>query len=349
MTRREDDAENSEFVHVVPSDAITEVPEKVLKELGDILAPHDEKSSDQTEAVVLSFPSSHTDDGVDAAGDSSVVVIDDSAHGSTVIIDDDPDDRILIVDNDSLDTQFEQRRERARRREKFKKMRWFLILASAAGIFVVAAALLASPLFAVRQVTIEGNVYTATSTLEEASNMLRGKSIFTLDTDVVAKLIEADPWVADARISKHFLQSVVVEIEERVPVVWYAGADNKARVIDSSGFVIAVLDGWPTKYLQVAGIGPNVDAGKRTDDVYRASAQLVTALPEEIRTKTQGLELSPGGSLSLVLKTGTFIRFGEPTDLQNKLIAVVVLLRRQDPENIRVIDVSTGDPTVEKK
>ncbi len=49
----------------------------------------------------------------------------------------------------------------------------------------------------------------------------------------------------------------------------------------------------------------------------------------------------------MVLKGGTVIRFGPPTDLQNKLVGVVVLLRRQDPATLAVIDVSTGQPSVQ--
>lgn len=367
MTTR-DGGPDDEFLGVTPDDAITDVPDEILKELGDILSPRHADSDSSSEstpsdegAVVLSFPGGRTshdgsepvsfidDVGAGESSDSSVVIIDDATHGSTVIIDDDNSDRIVIVDDDSLDTQFEARRERARRREKFKKVRWLLVVGSVVGVLFFTAVVLASPLFSVQTITIEGNVYTSTKTLESASALMRGKSIFTLDTDVVAASIEKDPWVADARVSKHFLRSIVVEIRERIPVVWYVGADNKARVIDDAGFVVAVLDGWPTKYLQVAGIGPNVEAAQRTDDVYRAAAQLVTALPDEIRSKTQRLELSASGSLSLILKTATIVRFGEPTDLQNKLVAVVVLLRRQDPVSIKTIDVSTGDPTVELK
>lgn len=348
MTTRDSGSDDTEFVRVVPADAVTEVPAEILKELGDIIAPHDDtpQSHDDTpqstDAVVINFPT---------IGDESeaVVIINDADHGSTLIVDSDEEDRIVIVDDDTLDTQFEERRERARRREKFKKMRWLFAAGTVLVVAVVVTAFLASPMFAVRDVTIEGNVYTSASTLDEASRLLRGKSIFTLDTKAASAIIEGDPWVANARITKHFFRSVVVEIEERIPVVWYVGTDNKARVIDANGSVIAVLDGWPTKYLQVAGYGPNIEAGQTTDEVYKAAAQLVTALPDEIRSKTQGLQLSPSGSLSLVLKTGTIIRFGEPTDLQNKLVAVVVLLRRQDPGAIKAIDVSTGDPTVEMK
>lgn len=351
---------DGEFVRVTPSDGITDVPAGILAELGDILSPtdvpstrseHDETPPDASvqgdgSGVVLSFPAIES---TDEAGDSSVVIIDDSLHGSTMVVDDKVADRILIVDDDSLDTQFEERRERAKRREKFRKIRWVFVAAGAVAFLLAIAGILASPLFSVQSITIEGNVYTSNSTLEEASGMIRGRSIFTLDADGVARRIEKDPWVADARVSKHFFRSIVVEIRERVPVVWYVGADNKARVIDTDGAVIAVLDGWPTKYLQIAGIGPMVEAGAQSDEVYRAAAQLVTSLPEEIRTKTQRLEVSPGGSLSLILKTGTIIRFGEPTDLQNKLVAVVVLLRRQDPIMIKAIDVSAGDPAVEMK
>ena len=107
-----------------------------------------------------------------------------------------------------------------------------------------------------------------------------------------------------------------------------------------------MLDGFPTKYLQVKGTGAPVEAGGAADDAYRAAAQLVLALPDEIRPKVTALDLSPAGELSMVLKGDTLVRFGTPVDLQNKLVAVVVLLRRQDPKTIAVIDVSAGDPTV---
>jgi hypothetical protein len=72
----------------------------------------------------------------------------------------------------------------------------------------------------------------------------------------------------------------------------------------------------------------------------------VLALPDEIRPKVASLALSPGGELSMTLKSGTVVRFGQPADLQNKLVLVVVLLRRQDPATLAVVDVSTGTATV---
>jgi cell division protein FtsQ len=260
-----------------------------------------------------------------------------------IVIDEEPD----IADRSTdVDPRFEERRRAWARRDRLKRVRWLKIAGLLAGLFVFTIVVMASPLFAVRSLKFEGNVYTGKPNIERVRKILKGTSIFTADTSHARSVLFADPWVADVRITTHFPSSVVVEISERVPVVWYVGTDNKARMVDARGHVIDVLDGFPTKYLQVKGTGPSVKAGETADDAYRAAAQLVLALPDEIRPKVAALDLSPAGELSMVLKGDTLIRFGTPADLQNKLVAVIVLLRRQDPKTIAVIDVSAGDPTV---
>ena len=266
--------------------------------------------------------------------------------GTLVVIDDDLD-RVVIVDDDRPDSTFEERQRRSRRRERLQKVKWLKLAGAIAASVVVVIALLASPIFAIRSVTVEGNVYTSREVLAAVTKTLKGASVFTVDTQRARELLLEDSWVSDVRITTRFPGKALVEIAERVPIVWYVGDDQKARIVDARGRIIAVLDGWPTKYLRVVGVGPSLEAGATADDVYRAAAQLVLALPDELRPLVKSLEVSPGGELAMTLKGGTLVRFGPPNDLQNKLVAVVVLLRRQDPSTLAVIDVSTGDPTVQ--
>lgn len=277
-----------------------------------------------------------------------VLEITDDSGGTVVIVDDDVD-RVIIVDQDRPDPRFGERQKRHQRRERLRKVKWFKVVGGVVGLIAIVLGVLASPLFAIRTVVFEGNVYTSPATIEKVSDLLQGASVFTADTRSAREAVLADPWVAEVRITTDFPSGALVEVAERVPVVWYVGEDEKARVIDARGFIIAVLDGWPTKYLQVAGTGPSLEAGTYADDVYRAAAQLVLALPDEIRTRVKSLELAGGGELTMILKEGTIVRFGPPTDLQNKLVAVVVLFRRQDPATLLVVDVSTGNPTVQVK
>jgi cell division protein FtsQ len=266
--------------------------------------------------------------------------------GTLVVIGDDLD-HVVIVDDDRPDPTFEERQRRSRRRERLQRVKWLKLVGAIVALIMVVIALLASPIFAIRSVTVEGSVYTSTKVLAEVTKTLKGASVFTVDTGKARELLLADSWVSDVRITTRFPGKALVEIAERVPIVWYVGDDQKARIVDARGRVIAVLAGWPTKYLRVAGVGPSLEAGAVADDVYRAAAQLVLALPEELRPLVKSLEVSAGGELAMTLKGGTIVRFGPPNDLQDKLVAVVVLLRRQNPSTLAVIDVSTGDPTVQ--
>ena len=322
----------------------------VLTSSGDVTAAgvEDESVSAVIEIVDESLDVSSPTPGpadpliIEMRGD--VLTGDDDAEAFVVISD--SLDHVVIVDDDRPDPTFEDRRRKQERRERLQRVKWLKLAGVVVGAIVVVMAILASPLFAIRSVTLEGNVYTSKEVVEQVRDLLKGASVFTVDTGKARTILLDDPWVSDVRITTHFPSKALVEIAERVPVVWYVGTDQKARVVDARGRVIVVLDGWPTKYLQVEGTGPSLDAGAVADDAYRAAAQLVLALPDEIRPKVASLALSPGGELSMTLKSGTVVRFGQPADLQNKLVLVVVLLRRQDPATLAVVDVSTGTATV---
>jgi cell division septal protein FtsQ len=298
----------------------------------------------EVETVVITDPSIEEFQRIEPIDPLLNGMADDA--GTLVVIDDDLD-RVVIVDDDRPDSTFEERQRRSRRRERLQKVKWLKLAGAIAASVVVVIALLASPIFAIRSVTVEGNVYTSKDVLAAVTKTLKGASVFTVDTQRARELLLEDSWVSDVRITTRFPGKALVEIAERVPIVWYVGDDQKARIVDARGRIIAVLDGWPTKYLRVVGVGPSLEAGATADDVYRAAAQLVLALPDELRPLVKSLEVSPGGELAMTLKGGTLVRFGPPNDLQNKLVAVVVLLRRQNPSTLAVIDVSTGDPTVQ--
>jgi len=350
--------------------SVTEVSDQVLKELSGLFGNREsvESADEVTETELLESnvttfddvtPSPAVDDAdmlvledVSASVSEPVVIIDPLLSGMSddagmlVVIGDDLD-HVVIVDNDRPDDSFEERQRRSRRRERLKKVKWIKLLGVVIGCVVVVIAILASPIFAIRTVTLEGAVYTSPNAIAAVQKTLKGASVFTVNTRQAREILLADPWVSDVRISTRFPGTALVEIAERVPVVWYVGDDQKARIVDARGRVIAVLKGWPTKYLRVGGVGPALEAGAVADDVYRAAAQLVLALPDELRPLVKSLEVSGGGELAMTLTGGTLVRFGPPNELQDKLVAVVVLLRRQNPSTLAVIDVSTGEPTVQ--
>ena len=214
-----------------------------------------------------------------------------------------------------------------------------------AGVVVILI-VLASPIVAVRNIDIEGAKYANATLIETVSKSLRGKSVLTVDTNAAQKLLETDPWIESVRIKTYLPGRAVIEINERVPVAWFLGVDNQGRVIDQDGRVLAVVNGRPTEYMLIDGIGPNLIAGAMASESYKAAAQLAMSLPDEIRPVVKNMGVNGPNQVTMTLLTGAVVKFGEPVDLRNKLVNVVVILRRQDINQIAGIDVSSGTPVV---
>ncbi|MFM7410276.1 MAG: cell division protein FtsQ/DivIB [Actinomycetota bacterium] len=333
--------------------AVSDVPAEVLDELttafekhtGDVpVVPSVSQTAPtiaNTETVLIDGYDLVADDDLTHARKPPLVIEDNDLTGPVVRTSDEGDGSDGVV---KRDRRFRLRRIAVRRAEGRRRLRivgWVLLPLAVVGIIL---AVLASPLFGVRNIVIDGARYTAQSTLESADDLVRGKSVFSLDLGAVEEVLKADPWVRDAQAKRRFPSTVVLDIAERKPIAWYLGADNQARVIDIDGRVITVLNGQPTAYTQITGIGPDLPAGSQADDVYAAAAQVAASLPPEVAPLMLNMGATGGTDLLMTLRTGTVVTFGRPTDLRSKMVALVLVLRRTDPKSLNGIDLSSGDP-----
>jgi UDP-N-acetylmuramate dehydrogenase len=238
-----------------------------------------------------------------------------------------------------------------RRQRRRARARWVLAVAGLAlGLTVVAALVLATPLAGIRQVDVEGARSMNPVVLEAVSDALRGTSIFAADLAAAQRQLEGDPWVRSARLRTYLPSRVVIEISEREPVAWFVGVDNRARVLDVDGRVLAVVDGQPTEYLQVTGVGANLAPGAVAGEAYRAAAQLAVMLPEGLRGRVATVGVAGPAQLTLTMRGGTYVNFGAPSALFDKLVTLVTLLERQDPASIVAIDLADPRaPAVQSK
>jgi len=248
------------------------------------------------------------------------------------------------------ESRLSSRRHQIARNLKTNRRRLLLGASSVVGVLTLIIGILASPIIGVRTIQIEGARYISADLLIAVEKSLNGKSILTVDTNSAARRLEGDPWVESVRIKQFFPSRLVIEIVERKPIAFYIGVDNRARVVDAQGRVLAVETGQPTQYLQITGVGPNLAPGASAGTVYKAAAQLAGGLPEELEDKVLNVGVGGPNQLLMTLRSGTLINFGPPNELQNKLVSLVVLLRRQDPKQIIAIDLTDPrTPTVKSK
>jgi UDP-N-acetylmuramate dehydrogenase len=248
------------------------------------------------------------------------------------------------------DSRIEDRGKDVIRALASNRRRLLAAAGSVIGVVALVLIVLASPIVGVRKIEIEGARYVSADLLIAVEKSLDGKSILTVDTRAAERRLEGDPWVESVRIKSFFPSRLVIEIVERKPVAFYIGVDNRSRVVDPQGRVLAVEIGQPTQYLQITGVGPNLAPGASAGTVYKAAAQLAAGLPTELSERVLNVGVGGPNQLVMTLRTGTLINFGPPIDLQNKLISLLVLLRRQDAKQIIAIDLTDPrTPTVKSK
>lgn len=274
---------------------------------------------------------------VDSSGKKRVVISDDSE----VI-----DRKSTRSDSDNGASRFRLRRIAVRREEGRRRLRWFTVVGLMIGVVIIVLLLLTSPILSVRKVDVEGVVYADTDLISAIVESVKGEPILTVDLDAAEKKLLAIPWVRQARVSMHLPARVTIEVVERSPIAFFRSVDGFNRVIDRDGRVLDVIEGDPTDYTPIIGTGPNISAGQTVEQPFLGAAELINALPAELRARLLTVTVSPEGEVSLALTNDVEVLFGRPDDFQVKLVAVVNEIKRQGTNRYAVIDVSSGQPSV---
>jgi cell division protein FtsQ len=344
---------------IAPSD---HVPDAVLRELSDAFGDGVPGSD---VAVAAAGGGADRQRIVIAADDlPDAVYLDDDESGSgRIVIEDDSiahdAGRLSTGTSAGVDPRMRARRIAVRRAESRKRLRWAAVVAVIVVVVVGSLAVLGSGLFAIDTVDVEGAVYTDQTVLDEIVADLLGEPILTADLTAAEERLVALPWVRAARVTMDFPDRVLIEVAERRALAFYRGSDSRYRVIDIEGQVLDVIDGKPVDYVEITGIGPDLEPGADSGGTYRGAAQLANALPPTLRPRVQSLGVTEAGEITMLLTgdpTGAVdesdpvpsivVVFGQPDDYQEKLVALVNELERHETGSITSIDVSTGSPIV---
>lgn len=216
---------------------------------------------------------------------------------------------------------------------------WMLVISLLAG----SAILLHSPLLSVKRIEVLGVVQSRAASKVAASGIGQGAILLWVDTDVVARAVATDPWVAAVRVDREWPDRLIVEVIEREPVAWIQGRVGWMRVA-SDGVVIDTAQRPTPQLVQLAVAAVDRVPGAVTDDeawsdLVAMARVLSNGIGPGIRIEAVGPEL--WGRLP-----GHEVRFGHPIDLEDKARALVALLAEGIPVGSRIDVTSPSRPAV---
>jgi len=177
--------------------------------------------------------------------------------------------------------------------------------------------------FAVNRVVVVGVAGLSGSTVAETTGVL-GRSVFAVDSDVVARRVAALPGVQRSDVHTEAPGTIVVRIEERQPVLIWEAADQ-SFLVDADGDVLGQPDtaaSRPLPRLQaVPGVPIPVIGGRVADGPIRAAVALNARLPAETGLTEAAITLDPVAGL--IVQTGTWRAVVGNDELLGKKLAIL--------------------------
>ena len=208
-----------------------------------------------------------------------------------------------------------------------------LILLISALLLVGAAYVLGwSTLFTVSSIEIRG------SSTQVSTGIVKGQKLARVEPRAVAAQFENLDWVADAKVSRNWINGkVTIDLTERTPVAIY---NNK--VIDSMGKSF-VLRGTPSTQLVQIQAGDLNAATK--------AVTFFTTLPADLKSALTVVKVRSTGALVLVVNNAgknLEIRWGIDGDNELKLKVYKALIGLPENASIKRVDVSAPHAPIVK-
>lgn len=223
---------------------------------------------------------------------------------------------------------------------KGKKLKRDIFVVSAAVLAVVAGLLVAavySPVLALNSISVSGTRLLTPAQVQTALEPLHGKPLPQITDDEVARLLEPLVQVKSISAEARPPSGLAVEVRERIPVALVKQGEEY-QLVDVDGVQLAATADPASVQLPVIDGG----AGTIGQDLFRATADVLGALPGDVLAKLSNASAQSVDAVELKLVDGQTIIWGNAGERELKAKVLAALLNAPaDPKNpVRVYDVS---------
>lgn len=247
--------------------------------------------------------------------------------------------------------RMQERREgvsvgRGRRRLVFLALA--LVLAAGAGSVVWARS---SDAFRIESLILPHAHHVTEAQLRKATASAMGVNLLRVDLDAIKLKVAAIPYVRSARVYRRFPDALEVQFEEYEPAAVVQATDGRRWLVAEGGRVLETVKGTGTGNLAL--IVPGTEAWPQAGGVVApqvVGALSVAALVHDPRAwpashPVKRLAVDDFGEVVLILGSGTEVRIGEPTGLQQKLIVAAGIIDRKLREGSAIAYIDVHDPS----
>jgi cell division protein FtsQ len=223
----------------------------------------------------------------------------------------------------------------------------FFILLISLAMFI----LIGSPLFEIRQITVEGNEFFTGRKIVAVSGIELNTNIFKVNLAQATDRLKTMPMLKEAHITRDLPSRVLIRVIERKPVAFLPSA---------GGFILVDAEGVYCREGKIGEAGLPVITGPFVrippagqvikDPGLQVALKVLSSLSGELTGDLSEIHVDRRKEVILYTLEGIQCRLGPPEDLVHKGSALVQVLDRLKGKKIEYVDLSiVGFPVVKYK
>ena len=224
-----------------------------------------------------------------------------------------------------------------------------LVCLLAVGLFMFTK----SDFFMVQEVRIQGMDNVAEEEIVKLLGTVKGQNIFLTDNKALAERIKLHPLVDTAIVKKELPVTIVVNIQERVPVALILNEDGVVEV-DKQGTILRFHETWPkTSNPVVTGVvvPDTIGPGQKVVNVQLEKVLLLLGqAPQSMIPLIGEVSINKDDQVFLFLNTGMEVRLGLSEEYAGKLNLLNELIYNEEyksiEKSIKYIDLTAGKPVL---
>jgi cell division protein FtsQ len=209
--------------------------------------------------------------------------------------------------------------------------------------------LLHSPVFEAKQVSVTGpHPHTATAEIVAAAGLAHHPPLIDVNPSATASRIEALPFVASARVSRHWPDRIDIAVTERVATETMAGPGSSWSELDGTGRTLAVDPARPSGLVELVVLGPHggqppAAVGRALPGLASPALEVCRTLPPAFAAQVVSVTQATDTTVSLALNSGLTVLLGKDVELKQKYEDVAAIIAHAPLRGVKIIDVTVPE------
>ena len=193
----------------------------------------------------------------------------------------------------------------------------------------------------VQHVTVTGEVHESAQQILAATRLDDHPTMFSVSSHGLASDLGAFAWIKGVSVHKHWPNSLTLHVRELQPVAVAYNAQGDLRYVSAGGRDLGAAPlsaNYPTLVYEKPSntSWPYLHAGQ-------SAALVASKLPVAFSAQVRTITVDAAGEVTLQMTTPLTFVLGEPTELQQKFVAIASVIAHSTVRPGDVIDVSVPD------